>query len=242
MGIVSAIAGIGSALIGANSARKQAKSQESANEKAIEASLMGFNYLKDNPIVGQAQQQGMAAGTRLNEGLAADGAYAQAIGPGGLYGALLGLGGDTEAAQQAFDNYRDSTGYQFRLDQGLGAITGGAASRGLLNSGATARALQGYGQNLASQEFGNYLGQIQTYAGGLGDYLTALQGQQQTGLNAAFNVASSGSSAGATAAGIGQRGAAAVNDIRQQGTNNIVSGLGAAAGGLTDWWANRKVA
>lgn len=45
--------------------------------------------------------------------------------------------------------------YQFRRDQGAGAIENSAAARGLLNSGGTLKDLLGYGQQFASQEYGN---------------------------------------------------------------------------------------
>lgn len=77
---------------------------------------------------------------------------------------LLGIGGDPAAASAAFDNFRNSTGYQFQLGEGMNAITSNAATRGLLNSGATVKAAQQYGQNLASNYFSNYLSQL----GGLG--------------------------------------------------------------------------
>ena len=74
--------------------------------------------------------------------------------------ALLGLGGDTAGQSAAFDNYRDSTGYDFKMDQGTRAITGSAAAKGLLKSGATAKALEGYGQNLADTTFNDYISQL----------------------------------------------------------------------------------
>jgi hypothetical protein len=75
--------------------------------------------------------------------------------------ALLGIGGDPAKQQQAFSNWRNSTGYQFGLDQGSQAITQNAASRGLLDSGATAKALQTYGTNYANTQYGNYFNQLQ---------------------------------------------------------------------------------
>ena len=45
-------------------------------------------------------------------------------------------------------------GYGFRLGEGLKAIERSAAARGGLMSGATGKALQRYGQDLASQEYG----------------------------------------------------------------------------------------
>lgn len=52
------------------------------------------------------------------------------------------------------DIYNDPS-YQFRLQQGQDAIQSGAAARGGLLSGATLKALQGYGQDMASQEYQN---------------------------------------------------------------------------------------
>jgi len=259
MGIISAIAGIGSALIGARSAKKQATVQAESNDKAIEASLMGFNYLKGNENVNAAQAQGLTAQGAVGNALGLTGQ-----GPGeyqrllGIGQALTGLGGDEEAAQAAFQRYQNSTGYQFRLGQGMEAITGGAASRGLLNSGATLKGLNDYGQGAASAEFGNYLGQLQqqsqqqyqqsqqqmnNYQQQLANYqgyLANLMGAQDTGLNAAYNVASSGGTGGANAAQVGMQGAAQINRLRQQGTDNLISGLGSAAGGLKDWWDRRN--
>jgi hypothetical protein len=57
-------------------------------------------------------------------------------------------------------NYLNSTGYNFQREQGTGAITGSAAARGVLNSGATAKALMKYGNDLASTSFNNYLTQV----------------------------------------------------------------------------------
>lgn len=52
------------------------------------------------------------------------------------------------------DIYNDPS-YQFRLQQGQDTIQSGAAARGGLLSGATLKALQGYGQDMASQEYQN---------------------------------------------------------------------------------------
>lgn len=82
--------------------------------------------------------------------------------------ALLGQGGDAGAAKAGLDNYLGSTGYNFMLDQGSKAITGNAAAKGLLNSGSTAKALTSFGQNIGSQYFNNYLGQLGSlFSGGL---------------------------------------------------------------------------
>lgn len=63
------------------------------------------------------------------------------------------LGGD-------LSQFYTSPGYQFRLQEGQRALERGAAARGNLLSGAQQRALTRYGQNIASEEFGNVLGRI----------------------------------------------------------------------------------
>jgi len=60
-------------------------------------------------------------------------------------------------AESAFDQYRNSTGYQFRLGEGMNALNAGYAGAGTIKSGAAMRAATEYGQNFASGEFGNYL-------------------------------------------------------------------------------------
>lgn len=46
-------------------------------------------------------------------------------------------------------------GYQFRLGQGRQALEQSASGKGILRTGGTLRDILGYGQNLASQEYGN---------------------------------------------------------------------------------------
>ncbi|MEX1088094.1 MAG: hypothetical protein WEC36_02630 [Phycisphaeraceae bacterium] len=126
---------------------------------------------------------------------------------------LLGVGGDPAASQAAFQNYLNSTGYQFQLGEGQRAVTGSAAARGLLNSGSTARRLTQYGQDLGSSYFNNYLTQL----GGVSQ-----QGLQGIGLQQGPLVDAAGSRAGgfgALATGIGA------------GVTNWLGGRRAATGG-----------
>lgn len=83
----------------------------------------------------------------------------QGVGAQNFIAQLLGLQGDA-GANQAFQNYLNSSGYKFQLGEGMKAITSNNAARGLLNSGATLKKVQEYGQNLASTGFNNYLGQL----------------------------------------------------------------------------------
>jgi hypothetical protein len=53
------------------------------------------------------------------------------------------------------EDMKADPGYQFRLEQGLGAVENSAAARGALLGGNTIKALNEYGQGFASNEFGN---------------------------------------------------------------------------------------
>ncbi len=67
---------------------------------------------------------------------------------------LLGVGSGTPEA--GFERYKAMAGYAPALQQLQSGITQGAASRGLLNSGSTQKALVKYGAGLDQQMFNNY--------------------------------------------------------------------------------------
>ena len=94
------------------------------------------------------------------------GIAAQGQGAAANIAALLGNGGSA-AQQGAFNNFKNSSGYNFDLSQGSDAITGNAAASGLLNSGSTLKALSNYGQNTANNFLNQYL-QNQSSLAGLG--------------------------------------------------------------------------
>jgi hypothetical protein len=123
---------------------------------------------------------------------------------GGNYNTYgLDPAGAKETQQQALADFETSPGYQFRMDEGSKALDRSAASRGLLRSGAQQKAITDFGQNIASEEYGNYMNNL-FQAAGLGS-----------------QAASSGNS---TAAGLTQ---GAGNSILQGG---IARGSGYAAG------------
>lgn len=59
----------------------------------------------------------------------------------------------------------DTPGYQFRLAQGLEGIDRNASAKGLLGSGNRLMELMRYGQDYASQEFGNEIARLSGLAG-----------------------------------------------------------------------------
>jgi len=69
---------------------------------------------------------------------------------------LAGLAGSMPIQAQRFTeaDFQEDPGYRFRLAEGQKAIERSAAARGGLGGGKTLKALQQYGQNMASQEYG----------------------------------------------------------------------------------------
>jgi hypothetical protein len=135
---------------------------------------------------------------------------------------------------QAFQNYQNSTGYQFRLGEGVRALDSAAAAGGVRNSGAAQKALAQYGQNIGSQEFGNYLGQLANQQG------VGLAGASATagvGNNYVNNVSANNNSAGTAAANAALlRGQTSANTYGQVGNalGNFASsfgGFGGSSGG-----------
>lgn len=84
------------------------------------------------------------------------------------YSPMMGMAGTGANALQAllsgdasgFNAYKGATGFDAMAEEGSRGITGNAAASGLLRSGSTGKALQGYGQNLQNQFAGNYMDRL----------------------------------------------------------------------------------
>lgn len=68
---------------------------------------------------------------------------------------------DFSFTPEDFSNFLDPS-YDFRLEQGVKAMDSSASARGNLFSGAQAKQLQEYGQDMASQEYSNAFSRMQT--------------------------------------------------------------------------------
>lgn len=167
----------------ANNLRDQMSGANSATARLN--SILGLNGGaggRTNPYTAQIDS---LVGNRSNpytaqvDGLIASGPQSKA---GSAITALLGLGGDKAAADAAFGQYRGSTGYDFRQGEGQKGLTASLGAQGMLNSGSAVKSALRYNQNLASGEFGNYIGQLGgLYSSDIGQYNTKLgatQGQQ----------------------------------------------------------------
>lgn len=115
------------------------------------------------------------------------------------------------APLSAINNFANSAGMQFALQQGANALNNLYAAHGEIQSGAAAKALQSFGQQTALQDY-------------FMPYMNYLTGQQAMGAQAASSLAGVGSSFGNTAGGMGQNFANAATGINQNTGNALSNG------------------
>lgn len=183
---ISAAASLGGAALQSGAANSAAQAQGQASQATLAANgqLLGQIGNDVNPTIGY----GNAAGGEL--------------------AGLLGIGGNPQAAQNAFNTYRNSTNYQFTLGQGLQGQSFLNAPN--LQSGATEKALTNYAQGQAGNALSGYEG--------------LLTGQQSLGLQGSGIYASAGTNLASQNANARNLAAGA------QGTADLASGqLGANA-------------
>lgn len=134
---------------------------------------------------------------------------------------LLGLSEDPRAFDQAFNNYRNSTGYQFQFDQGNRAIQNSAAAQGGLLSGNAIKAGQRYGQQMGQSSFQQYLDRLY---GQQGIGLTGASSQAGVGTNYGQQVTSNNNAA------LDARGNATLSSAGN--TNSLLASLTGTAGNV----------
>ncbi len=111
---------------------------------------------------------------------------------------LLGVGGAGAAGQtEAFNNFKNSSGYDFIRNEGVNGITSSNAAKGLLGSGSTLKSIGKYSSNLA-QNF-------------LNSYLQNLSGLASTGIQAGQVIGSAGSTANSQGTSYGSSKASSMN-------------------------------
>lgn len=140
MGIATAAAIAGSALLGASASRKAAKTQQKAADAAAEQ-----------------QRQALARQEELSRPYRETGIEAQ-----NALARMAGLGGDTGAADYGMlgrqfgeQDLMMDPGYGFRLREGMKDLDRRLSAGGRMFSGGALKAGQQYGQELASQEYSN---------------------------------------------------------------------------------------
>jgi hypothetical protein len=103
---------------------------------------------------------------------------------------LLGIGGDASAEgygslAKPFSqtDFEQDPGYAFRQAEGMRALERSASARGNLLSGGTLRGIQRFGQDLASQEYGNAFNRYQIERNARLNPLQSLMGAGQSATN-----------------------------------------------------------
>lgn len=193
-------AAVAGGVIGAYGANKAAGTQAAAADRS--AALQKEMFDEQKRLSEPYRQAGLTGQNRLME--------------------LLGLGGNTGAAgygQYSRDfgmqDFQQDPGYQFRLGEGLKAMSRQAGARGGLISGQTMKGLEDYRQASASQEYGNAFNRYQT--------------NRANQLQPLGSLMSSGQAAAAgQAAQAGQYGANVGNLMGQAGQSIAAGQMGAA--------------
>lgn len=125
------------------------------------ASLYASDKQSDASANALAQQNAMYKQTQ------ADLSPYKKVGQGALIslGQLYGIGADGKPSgqpynPQALEAFRNSPDYKFAFDQGMQGLTFSNAAKGLLQSGSNLKDIVGFGQGLASQQFGKYVDRL----------------------------------------------------------------------------------
>ena len=194
--------GAGASLIASHNA-SSAASNAAAQNNALESQIYQSNKALEQPFI----SSGDTAETALS--------------------GFLGLGGNAEAEQTAFNDYLNSTGYQFALNQGLDSVAQSKAASGMLGSGSLVKALDAYGTGLADQYGQQYVGDLQNVVSTGAGAANALAGQ---GESYAGQVSANNNNAANASAAAGYSAANAFNTA-------VGTSLGAISRGSTSYLA-----
>jgi hypothetical protein len=134
----------------------------------------------------------------------------------------LGIGEDGAYNPKMYDfsvdalseNFKESPGYQYQIDEMMRAAQNSAAARGVLGSGATLKALQRNAQGLASQDYWNYYNASRQSVADTRDSdqmrIGNLQNLSNMGVGAATQTGQFGANAATNAGKFGTSGSAAM--------------------------------
>ena len=214
--------GVASAAAGAYSASKQSKAAKSAAN--AQASAAKNDVQLQEKIYNQNRTD---LAPWRNTGTTALQEISDLFGLGISGNAKAGPGTATAENRQsaALSRFTASPSYSFRLTEGLKALDKTAAARGRLVSGDQLKAAEGYGQDLASTEYDNYVNRLASLAG-VGQ--TATNTTVQAGLNYGSQAGQALENAGAARAS-GYMGSA--NAL----SSGIQSGVGALGWVYGNW-------
>lgn len=172
----------------------------------------------------KSQQSSQQSATSYNRAFpAVNNLYA----PMGAYAFNTGIADQDSVLGNSFEDYKSNTGFDFLKEMGLKNMMGAFGGRGTIASGAAAKALQGYGQNLQNTFADRYLG-AQNQRASLGLGVGQLLGS--TGGYSSSQGTSQGTSSSKSYKGIGEfigavAGAAAASERRLKTKINKIGEL-----------------
>lgn len=209
--LIGAGASIVGGLLGSRSTKKAAQTQADATARASEIQKEMYDQTRKD-----LDPYRVAGGNALEQMMGK-------MAPQGYFN-------QTYTGQKLYDD----PSYQFRLQQGLGAVEQGSASRGNLLSGATLKALNNYAQDYASQEYHNAYNRFNADQTNQYNRLSNLIGMGQ---NAAVQQGNAGMQTGQAVANNTMAGANAIatGQIAQNNAwTNTLGQLGTIAGAYYD--------
>ena len=220
---------VASSVYGANQAKKGAKAQVEAGDRAsaleqqsadkqlaLQREIWEKQQADYKPYLEQGTYGINTLGNLMKSG------SGQLNNPFDVYLKSKGLAGGR------FDT--SNPAYQFQLKQGQQALDRSAAARGMGASGAQMKAAQEYGQGLASQQYDK---EYNRASGEFGDYYNRLAGLSQGGQQAAGSMANAGSQYANNASNTFGNLSNAQTSILGQQANARASGYAANANALS---------
>jgi hypothetical protein len=236
-----AAATVGAALVGSSASRSASKAQQQATETASQASR------ETTQASIEAQERMFNRQVALQEPFRETGLAAQ-----NRLADLLGISGRTDQPGYGYGTqpftmaqYQADPGYGFRLKRGIDAMERTAAARGGLLSGNQLRGAMEFGQDLASQEYGNAFNRFQTERSNILNPLQSLGGVGQTATNTLTNAA--GNLGAGMAGAYGNLGSAlsanAINagNARASGYMGTANALSGAVGQGLNYYQNQQL-
>jgi len=201
---------VGSSLVGANAAQNAAETQAAAQQRAND--LMYKMFQEQVGLQAPFREAGLTAQNRMLD--------------------LLGLSDRTGAAGYGslnkpfgMEQFQADPGYAFRMGEGIKAIERSRAQAGGLLSGGTGKALTRYGQDLASQEYGNAFSRYQTERANQLNPLAALTAAGQGSANVLSSAAGT----------YGQQAGAGITDVARAQAAGQVGTANALVGGVSQY-------
>lgn len=218
-GLASAGAGIAGSAMQASAAGNAAQTQANAARTGMGIAQANLGAARGAQTAATTQAQDIYS-PYIQAGAQGIGSLSQALSPGGALTQGWNQTFQAPSAAQA----EATPGYQFALQQGLGAIQSGAAAQGNLLSGGTQKALANYATGLASQTY------QQAYNNALTGYQTNYQtwaNNQQNLYTRLMGLTAQGAGATGQYAGLAQTGAQNIGNLYNYNTQAMAQLLGA---------------